>query len=237
MNRFSIFPLSLLLTLIACSPGSKTRPAMIQPVNNRAQLEDAIALLVDGNVAAARKTLSAMKKRDPLDQQTAALIASLDADPVAVLGTRNFNYRVQAGDDLTHLAERFLSDRLKFYLLARYNGIAVPKAIVTGQVLRIPGTAPAVIPPPRVVRPSPPEIKRPPVISIPKQPAAKTASVAAIRQSVQLRGAGLTALNLGRVDRAVALLRQAAALNPASSQIRNDLARAIRIQATVAARR
>jgi hypothetical protein len=235
-RRVSLTLIVAASVLAACSPGGNVRPGMIQPVNNRAQFEDAVALLVDGNVKAARKMLSAMAKRDPADRRTTALIATLDADPVATLGARNFPYRVQAGDHMTGLAQRFLSDRLKFYLLARYNGITVPKAIAVGQILRIPGIAPAIVtPPPRVARPKSVE---PAVVP----PAAKTVvgpapSAAAVRRAVQLRGTGLAALNTGNVNRAVLLLREAVTLNPASPAIRNDLARAVRIQATVAARR
>jgi Flp pilus assembly protein TadD len=43
-------------------------------------------------------------------------------------------------------------------------------------------------------------------------------------------------MNAGQINRAVALLRQAASLDPDSVVIRNDLGRALRIQSTVRAR-
>jgi Flp pilus assembly protein TadD len=43
-------------------------------------------------------------------------------------------------------------------------------------------------------------------------------------------------MNGGQINRAVALLRQAQSLDPNSGVIRNDLARALRIQSTVRAR-
>jgi hypothetical protein len=237
MTRRTLISFLLAATVLsACSHGSETRPGMIQPVNNNAQFEDAVALLVDGEVTAARKMLSAMARRDPADQRTAALFATLDADPAAVLGTRSFNYRVQAGDQMTALSQRFLSDRLKFFLLSRYNGITVPKAIVVGQILRIPGVAPVIAPPPRGVRPTLHEPMRKPAAVTSKPPVDHAPSTAAIHRAVQLRGAGLAALNTGNVNRAVMLMRQAAALDRNSPAIKNDLARAIRIQATVAAR-
>jgi hypothetical protein len=243
-NLLGCFSVSAIIALAACSPSSVNhRPGMIQPISNRAQFDDAVALLVDGNVNAARKKLSAMAKRDPSDQRTAALIASLDADPVATLGSRSFAYRVQPGDHMTALAQRFLGDALKFSLLARYNGIAVPNKIAPGQMLRIPGVAPpaVVAPPPRPIvnEPVHPPVT-PPVEAkkVPKPPvAAPSTSPLALRRAAQLRGAGLAALNAGNVARAVTLLREAAALNRASPAIRTDLARALRIQTTVAARR
>ncbi|AYJ85939.1 LysM domain-containing protein [Sphingomonas paeninsulae] len=243
-NLRGYLAVSAMIALAACSSSSVIhRPDMIQPISNRAQFDDAVALLVDGDVKAARKMLSMMAKRDPSDQQTAALIASLDADPVAALGTKSFAYRVQPGDHMTSLAQRFLGDRLKFYLLARYNSIDVPKKIVTGQTLRIPGTAPPVVaaPPPRPIvnvpvhPPVAPPVEAKPV---PKPPVtAPLATPLTLHRAAQLRGAGLAALNAGKVDRAVTLLRQAAALDHDSPAIRTDLARALRIQATVAARR
>jgi Flp pilus assembly protein TadD len=53
----------------------------------------------------------------------------------------------------------------------------------------------------------------------------------------QLHAAGLTALNQGAVDRAVNLLRRAAALDPGNAVMARDVARAERIATTVKARR
>jgi hypothetical protein len=234
------FWLSSIIALAGCSHQAvKVRPTMIQPISNNAQFDDVVALLVDGNVDAARKMLAAMAKRDPADQQTAAMIASLDADPQVALGTRSFAYRVLPGDRMTALSQRFLGDRLKFYLLSRYNKIAVPGKIVAGQTLRIPGIAPPVVAAPHIA----PQPARAPVASAEPKPvtkppvAAPVTTAAAVRRAAQLRGAGLAALNAGNIGRSVTLLRQAAALDHNSPVIRTDLARALRIQATVAARR
>lgn len=234
------FWLSSIIALAGCSHQAvKVRPTMIQPISNNAQFDDVIALLVDGNVDAARKKLVAMAKRDPADQQTAALIASLDADPQVALGTKSFAYRVQPGDRMTALSQRFLGDRLKFYLLSRYNKISAPGKIVPGQVLRVPGIAPPVVVAPHMA----PEPAHAPVASVEPKPAPKPpvaapiTTAAAVRRAAQLRGAGLAALNAGNIGRSVTLLRQAAALDHNSPAIRTDLARALRIQATVAARR
>jgi hypothetical protein len=240
-NYRTIAALLLMAALAACSSSGNHRPGMIQPVSNRAQFDDAVALLVDGNLKSARKLLATMAKRDPSDLRTTALIASLDADPVKTLGKLSFGYRIQPGDHMTTLSQRFLGDRLKFYILSRYNGISVPKSIVPGQLLRIPGVAPPPPPPPpRVIQGEP---LRPPVVAPvePKAPPPRvvvpTTPAVNHQRALQLRGAGLAALNAGKVNNAVAMLRRAAALDPASAVIRTDLTRAIRIQATVAARR
>lgn len=229
------------IALSGCSPSAiKHRPLMVQPISNNAQFDDVVSLLAEGKTELARRMLLIMAKRDPTDLRTPALIASLDADPQVALGSKSFAYRVQPGDRMTMLSQRFLGDRLKFYLLSRYNGIAIPKQIVAGQMLRIPGVAPLAVAPPRAVA----EPLRPPAKGAEAKPllkpqvaAAPVTSAAAVRRAAQLRGAGLTALNSGNVRRSVTLLRQAAALDNNSSAIRTDLARALRIQATVAARR
>jgi Flp pilus assembly protein TadD len=66
------------------------------------------------------------------------------------------------------------------------------------------------------------------------KPVAPLANPAVARQ---LRAAGLAALNQGNIDRAVALLRRAATLDPGNPLIARDLGRAERIAATVRARR
>ncbi len=56
-------------------------------------------------------------------------------------------------------------------------------------------------------------------------------------RAAALRARGLAALNTGAADRAVALLGRALALDPGNAAIRNDLARARRIQGTLRSRR
>jgi hypothetical protein len=134
------------------------------------------------------------------------------------------------------LADRFLGNKLKFYQLARYNGVKVPAALAAGTVLHIPGTPPKPAtpkpaprspePPAPIVKPVHPKPVPPPVAA----PVVPTANPALARQ---LRGAGLAALNQGKIDRAVALLSRAAALDPGNPLIARDLSRAERIARTV----
>ena len=46
--------------------------------------------------------------------------------------------------DLSKLAQQFMGDRFKFYILARYNDMANPNRLAAGQVIKIPGKAPPV---------------------------------------------------------------------------------------------
>lgn len=228
--------LSSVALLCACSQspgGHPPRPATVQPIGNDQQLGDAIARLESGDAASARKLLRAMAKRDPGDARTAELLASIDADPVATLGAKSFEYRVESGDRMITLAQHYLGTRFKFYLLSRYNGIAVPASLRAGQSIRIPGTAP-----PPAVRVAQPEAKRAEPPPKPSPPAvAPKAAARDPRRAAQLRGAGLSALNQGNPARAVGLLRQAALADPGNAAIQHDLGRAQRLEATVRAHR
>src|SRR5262249_51704323 len=130
------------------------------------------------------------------------------ADPVAVLGTTSFKYTVRPGDTLSKIADVYLKDQYKFYILARYNNINTPRSLGAGQVIRIPGTASA--PPP----PQPP----PPV----EQPRSGIAE--------RLYQEGLQAMREGDKDRAYDLFMQASKADPkdqrprsAADQLRQEL--------------
>lgn len=219
----------LIATLLsACSqkPGkTSSAPAMIQPVSNAQQIGDVIALLDNGDRTAAEKALKSMIKREPGDIEAAVLLESIAVDPTVALGPRSFEYRVQPGDTFLDLAKRFLGNRLKFYTLARYNGVAIPASLKGGTTIRIPGEAPLpAVAPPTVIKPAP---ARPVPKVTPK------ASVADPARAAKLRAHGLTLLNQGQVSRAVVILHQASALDPGNMLIKRDLARAQRIRKTV----
>jgi len=180
----------------------------------------AVELLKHNHRDQARLELEAIQVSAPREAAGARLLRDMDADPKASLGEQHFAYTVRAGDTMEGLAERFLGDRLRFYLLARYNNINAPADIAPGQVLMIPGVFHRPAPPltPRVT-PAAPEA--PPVVA--SDPG----------RAKSLRAAALEALNRGQVGRSVRLLQQAAALDPTSALIRRDLARAERLQAGV----
>ncbi|MDX3909615.1 MAG: LysM peptidoglycan-binding domain-containing protein [Sphingobium sp.] len=222
--------------LSACATKVSDRPsapATIQQINNAQQMDDVLDVLDKGDEKSAQRALQQMVKRNPADADAALLLESLTADPVMFLGAKDFQYRVQPGDRLPALSQRFLGSRLKFYALARYNDIKVPASLKAGQVIRIPGDAP----PPSVVAPRPARADSP--RAAPSKPAvgttaprAKTPELNPAR-AAQMRASGLTALNQGQVSRAVVLLGQASALDPANPLIKRDLQRALRIRRTV----
>ncbi len=230
-------PLAGVLALAACSHGSSGHPEPVSAAPEQASIDGVVAALNQGNEAAAHKQIALIQKHAPTDPSARVLQESIDKDPVELLGPKSYPYTVQAGDTMLDLADKFLGNRLKFYQLARYNGVKVPATLAAGTVLRIPGTPPKPTSPkpaPRSAEPSsrPARAKPPaPVAAAPAAaPAAPATNPALARQ---MRAAGLAALNQGKVDRAVALLGRAATLDPGNPLIARDLSRAQRIAQTV----
>lgn len=220
----------------ACSstPRPKSGLPTVQAISNEQQIADVVGALESGDTTRARKLLKEMSRRDPNDRQVQTLLVGIDGNPVAILGTTTFPYIVQRGDRMTAIAERFLGDRLKFNLLARYNGLRTP-SIEPGQVLRIPGTAPAPVAPP-VVRPRP---ENKPTVSAPPPRTAPATSAPAANPALagSLRAQAVKALDQGKVATAVVLLRRAKVADPGNALVARDLARAERLLATVRARK
>jgi len=200
----------------------------------RERIRDAIAALNRGDAQAARRTLTAALRRQPGDGIARNLLEQIDRDPREMLGAESYSYTLREGETLSSVAQRALGNPMMFYALARYNNIAMPSSVRPGQTILVPGRRPAPPPPPRAEpRPAPvrpgPSAPAPAPVQRPAQPATNPALAA------RLRGQGLAAMNGGAIDRAVALLRRALALDPANALIRNDLNRALRIQSTVRA--
>jgi LysM repeat protein len=231
-SSLHLIPLALGLALAACSQGPKA-PAPVSAAPAAVSVDTAMELLNQGDEAGARKQVALLLKRNPADPAARVLQDSLDSDPIQLLGPKNFDYVVQSGDTMLGLSEKFLGTKLKFYQLARYNGVKIPAQLSAGTTLKIPGEAPRPVEPPKP-RPTPrPAESAPKPKPKPTPPAAAPTQNPAAAQ--RARSAGLAALNQGKVANAVALLRRAAALDPSNPLIQRDLARAERIQRTVQA--
>lgn len=202
----------------------------------REEVRDAIALLNQGNPTEARRRLLRALRRQE-DSVARSLISQIDGDPRQLLGAEHYSYTLREGETLSTIAGRALGNPMLFYSLARYNSIAVPSSVRPGQVILVPGRRPAPPPPRPTPRPAAPPAATPSRPTAPPAtrpaPAQRPANPA---QAARLRGQGLAALNAGQVNRAVALLRQALALDPGNAAIRADLARAQRVQSTVRSR-
>ncbi|WP_089945521.1 caspase family protein [Candidatus Entotheonella palauensis] len=148
-------------------PAKPKTPARVKKTA-RQYVREGYRFLLTGKEREARQALQAALRQAPNNQQAAMLLQQMDG--MADLGTESFNYRIRPNDTLTGLAQRFLGDPLKFYLLAKYNDLPNPSRIAVGQIIKIPGR-PNVPPEPHAEpekMPSPP----PPVVAEPTAPPA-----------------------------------------------------------------
>jgi tetratricopeptide (TPR) repeat protein len=221
-----------------------TPPPYVAPTNLSAKdrLVRIIKLLEAGNVDHARIDLQAYLFQNPNSKIGQSLLEQIDKEPELLLGTENYIYEVQASESLSQLSERFLGDRYKFWALARYNDINNPMKLTQGKRLKIPG-----VPKPPVVtgkilpgddeeisrrlEEEQAEKKEPPKAEPPKP-----VSIIDLTRAMALRKIGLENLQRGKIDAAITFFKQAiefATGTPSLLVIQKDLARAVRLQASV----
>jgi tetratricopeptide (TPR) repeat protein len=133
-------------------------PAIARPQAAKLALE-AVDQLQNGDEAAARATLERALALDAQNDLARKLQDQIRADAQKELGGVFFRYTVQRDDTLSKLAQQYMGDRFRFYILAKYNDITNPSRLSAGQVIRIPGREP-----PKVAAPEPP----PPAVVQPK---------------------------------------------------------------------
>lgn len=100
-------------------------------------------LLEAGRVDEARVEIERALEIDPANALAQSFLEQISVDPIAALGEDSFGYTVKPGESLSKIAGRFMGDIFQFYILARYNGIEVPRRVPAGQVIRIPGARPS----------------------------------------------------------------------------------------------
>ena len=205
----------------AQSPAAKGAPpaALAVTASARDHVDLAIQLMGAGKAEEAEASLRSALAKSPGNATALRLLAQIETDPLALLGPASREHVIMAGDSMSLLAGRYLGDPLMFYALARYNGLAAPDLLSVGTVLKIP---------------APPE-----KAAVAAAPAMSEATLSASnpRDAEKANAARLLALqflNEGKVERAVTLLKEAKAINPADAAIGRDLDRAMRIQAALA---
>lgn len=158
-------------------------------------------LLNTGDADRARSNLEHAKGREPHNKDIDCLLKSITDDPVVSLGKDSEIYRVQNGDTLGSLAQRFLGNACRFWLLARYAEVKIPKDLAAGIALRIPRqkSAPVSV----VKEPKPPNIKSSsPVVDVVLDPPKLTR--AALKQRIEtLRREAENALRKDRLTEAL----------------------------------
>lgn len=145
----------------AAAPAPRAAPVPeMSPAQAKAQAQkhvlEAVDQLQNGDEAAGRQSLERALALDPGSDLARNLRDQIDADAQKELGGVFFRYTVQRDDSLSKLAQQYLGDRFKFYILAKYNDIANPGRLAAGQVIKIPGKAPVAATPapsPAVARP------------------------------------------------------------------------------------
>lgn len=203
------------------TPSDAPAPA---PAVSHGTTREALDLMGMGAEEQARAILEGILQRNPGDRIAKKYLDQIVVDPKQLLGEQSYRYKVQSGDTMASIARARMGDSTLFYALSRYNGISDPRRINAGQTIRIPGVEPK----PAVTKARPPASPPETADKEPQTPAVDAG------QAKRLRAAGLAALNRGSVSRAVNLLAQANRLDPSNQAIAADLARARRIQKTVA---
>jgi hypothetical protein len=185
-------------------------------------LTNVLTLLDNGRADEAKAELQRVLAGDPNNAKAKHLMAQITGDPVAMLGRESFPYTVRASDSMSSIAGRFLGDIGSFWILARYNGIAVPRQLAAGQTLRIPGKAPppAAPPPPPPAREAaaPAPAPEPPPAPPPPPPPAPTPGTTAMQ-------AGQAAEARGDLEGAYGAYQQAAAANQPGASAKADAVR------------
>jgi len=138
-------------------PEPELSPAQAKAQSQKLALE-AVDQLQNGDEIAARQTLAKALSLDPANDIAKKMNDQIAADAQKELGPTFFRYTVARDDSLSKLAQQYLGDRYRFYILAKYNDIANPSRLAAGQIIKIPGRAPppSAAPAPEVATTPPP---------------------------------------------------------------------------------
>lgn len=132
------------------TPNASTENATVDAVALE-HIQRAVNKLQVGQVADAKTSIDAVLRQNPANKVARSLLAQIQTDPARYFGgTDSFNYTMQQGDTLQSIAQRFLEEPLKFFILARFNGISDPSRVTPGRIIKVPGyktaNAPAAAP-------------------------------------------------------------------------------------------
>jgi tetratricopeptide (TPR) repeat protein len=162
-------------------PPPPVDPAIARPQAQKLALE-AVDQLQNGDEAAARGTLDRALALDPANDLARKLSDQIRADAQKELGAVFFRYTVQKDDTLSKLAQQYLGDRFRFYVLAKYNDITNPSRLSAGQVIKLPGKGPL----PSVATPA----EQPPVKPVEATPKPRDEVAEMLAKAADLEKAG-----------------------------------------------
>jgi len=199
----------------APKPAAPAEP-QLPPAQAKAEAQklaiSAIDMLQNGDETNARATLERATAMDPANDLARKLLDQIKADAQTELGATFFRYTVQRDDTLSKIAQAYLGDRLRFYILAKYNDIANPSRLAAGQVIKIPGKQPPATaggrPPaaPAAAAPAAPAAAPEPAPAAEAEPPKKAAS--------SLMQQGAEQQKSGNLDAAYATFSEAARSDP-----------------------
>ena len=181
-------------------PEPQLTPAQAKQQAQKLTIE-AVDQLQNGESTARAKMLDQAQTLDPANDLARKMQEQIKADPQKELGAVFFRYTVQRDDSLSKIAQTYLGDRFRFYILAKYNDIANPSQLAAGQVIKVPGRGPQ----PR--RPRPPRRRRPHrQHARAAEPAEDVATAAAIEAATP-RNASMALMQQGTTCRRPAICR------------------------------
>lgn len=125
------------LTLLAAVAGCAMMEGAPEPESYYSH-DRALQLLHEGRVRQARALVIERLDANPRDADARDLLRQIESPPEVFLGEDHFIHEVERGETLSMLAERYLGDADRFFILARYNDIESPQRLRAGQDLRIP---------------------------------------------------------------------------------------------------
>jgi tetratricopeptide (TPR) repeat protein len=208
----------------AAAPATATAVEQLNPAQARAQAQklaiEAVDDLQNGDEASARTTLDKALAFDPANELARKLYDQIRADAQKELGPVFFRYTVQRDDSLSKLAQLYLGDRFRFYILAKYNEMANPNRLSAGQVIKIPGKGPIAAPaappvaPPKAAEPVEPA--RPAVApAVEPEPKPRDDVTAALRKARELE-------TKGNLEGAYASINEAVARFPGNETVQKQ---------------
>jgi Tfp pilus assembly protein PilF len=109
-------------------------------VSAEENVQNGVTLLLGGKVAEAKDELYAALRKDPGNIDAVNLVHQINTDAVAYFSGENFfRYEIKPGETLPIIAENYLHDPLKFFILAKYNDIQDSSQLGAGRIIKIPG--------------------------------------------------------------------------------------------------
>ena len=225
--------------VVAAPPPAPPQQPELTAAQAKAQAQklalEAVDLLQNGDEPAAHAVLDRALAADASNDLAKKLLDQIRADPQKELGSAYFRYTVQRDDSLSKLAQQYLGDRFRFYILARYNEMPNPSRLAAGQVIKIPGKGPL-----PAAAPKPPEVVE--AVARPPGPADTEARARDDVQAVLRRAREQE--TRGDLEGAYATLEESLARHPGSEAllrqrdtVRGSLVRALDREATQAFQR